>query len=891
MPSHLTTSILFTGTLSLEWEDSGLAPDTRRLKFEKQLLDQAAGSKTNNRLLWLLHLGLSDPAIPLSAVLSFWRDFAATWIHQVRTDPENDTKRERITVTLDNTTATGFRSRIPPMIGADRADVSFFFRIWDGITETFRSGISGFKGSVDDFLTSLTPDAPHIDRIHFHLVENRSNTDRPFAFLATYTTRLDKHGQTRHQPLRQVLEEFTGNERKMLELLATVNKVAKSNALVHSLVESGDLFRMTGFTPDEAFSFLQGVAAFESAGILCRIPRWWKKGPRAAKVTLTIGRKTPSRVGVNALLNFTPLLTIDGEPLSETEIRRLLEQAESLVLIKGKWVPVDLDSLKKTLDAFKAAKKAASREAIHFDQAMRLMTGIASKETTSPVPGADIRSGAWLASILDKMVHPELIRKTPPAPGLTAHLRHYQQAGLNWLGFMHSLGFGVCLADDMGLGKTIQILAHLQKLRKKGRTSLIIVPASLIENWRTEINRFTPDISFVIIHPQAGDGSDPDTLEKSIRRYDCAITTYGMLKRCDWIARFKWFYVVCDEAQAIKNPGTAQTKAVKSLQCDSRCAMTGTPVENRLSDLWSIFDFINPGLLGTISAFKTFIKKIDTHPEGYGKLRDVVRPYILRRSKTDKSIISDLPDKIELKTWCTLSKQQSVLYQRLVDKLDDELSGATGIRRKGIILNYLIRFKQLCNHPDHYMGANGNYHENESGKMQRLAELCTPVVERREKMLVFTQFAEIVAPLSRFLESQFGSTGVVLTGATSVSKRRKAVEKFQSDAYVPFFILSLKAGGVGLNLTAANHVVHFDRWWNPAVENQATDRAFRIGQKKNVMVHKMICKGTIEEKIDLLIDDKKSLADKVVSSGGENWITEFDDKRIQEMFRLTMDSV
>ena len=889
MSNHLATSILFTGILSLDWEESPHSSDARRLKLEKQLLDQAARSE-QSRHLWLVTLGLSAADIPLSPALSFWRDVAASWIHQVRTDPESDNKRESVTVPLDDAVVNEFCSRMPPMIGSDRVDASFFRGVWDCITQAFRTSISVYKGSVDDFFNSLTPDAPHIDRIHFHLVENRNDADRPFAFLATYTTRIDKQGRTRHQPLRHALEEFAGNSRKMLELLAVVNKVAKSNSLIHSLVENGDLFKMIGFTAEEAFSFLGGVATFEDAGILCRIPRWWNKGPRQAAVAFNLGSTTPSRVGADALLSVTPSLTIDGEPVSETDIRRLLERAETLVFIKGKWVPVDLESLRKTLEDFKAAKKEAVQGNISFADALRLMAGIHTAGGITLPPGAEIRTGDWLASILEKMANPDIIRKTPPSSKLRAHLRHYQQAGLNWLGFMHSLGFGVCLADDMGLGKTVQMLAHLQKLRKKGRTSLIIVPASLLENWRAEITRFTPDLSFVIIHPQAGDGPDTDTLEKEVHRYDCAITTYGMIRRCDWVARFRWFYVVCDEAQAIKNPGTAQTKAVKALHSTFRCAMTGTPVENRLSDLWSIFDFMNPGLLGSFSVFRSFVKRIDSLTDGYGKLRSVVRPYILRRSKTDKTIINDLPEKVELKTWCMLSKQQAILYRRLVDKLEDELSGTAGIRRKGIILSYLIRFKQLCNHPDHYTGDGGEFSLHESGKLQRLAELCLPIAERREKMLVFTQFAEIVPQLSRFLQEQFGCAGITITGATSVTNRRKAVERFQSDAYVPFFILSLKAGGVGLNLTAANHVVHFDRWWNPAVENQATDRVFRIGQKKNVMVHKFICKGTVEERIDLLIDDKKLLADKVVSSAGENWVTELDDSRIKEMFTLTMDS-
>jgi non-specific serine/threonine protein kinase len=378
-------------------------------------------------------------------------------------------------------------------------------------------------------------------------------------------------------------------------------------------------------------------------------------------------------------------------------------------------------------------------------------------------------------------------------------------------------------------------------------------------------------------------------LEKKIGDYDIAITTYGMLGRCAWLSAREWFYVICDEAQAIKNPATKQSRSVKALKCRHRCVMTGTPVENRLTDLWSLFDFINPGLLGSFGEFKSFAKGLDHNPAGFGRLRKVVHPYILRRSKSDKSIISDLPDKVEMKTWCALSRHQALIYQELVRRLDKELSLVDGIKRKGIVLAYLMKCKQLCNHPDHYAGS-GVFLPEESGKFKRLMELCETIHEKREKMLIFTQFTEIIDPLSGFLKNIFGASGLSLSGATSVKKRNEAVERFQGGEYVPFFILSLKAGGVGLNLTEASHVIHFDRWWNPAVENQATDRAFRIGQKKNVMVHKFICKGTIEEKIDALIEDKKKLAGEIIPSAAENWITELDDKQIKDMFRLTLSS-
>jgi non-specific serine/threonine protein kinase len=316
--------------------------------------------------------------------------------------------------------------------------------------------------------------------------------------------------------------------------------------------------------------------------------------------------------------------------------------------------------------------------------------------------------------------------------------------------------------------------------------------------------------------------------------------------------------------------------------------MTGTPVENRLSDLWSLFDFINPGLLGSFGEFKKFAGSLNDHPEGYGRLRRVVHPYILRRNKSDKSIISDLPDKVEMKTYCTLSKSQAVIYKDLVNRLEHDLAHVDGINRKGIVLSYLMKCKQLCNHPDHYSGT-GNYEQDQSGKFMRLAEICETIHEKREKALIFTQFAEIIGPLDSFLKSIFGASGLTLSGSSSIKKRKEAIDCFRNNSvYTPFFILSLKAGGVGLNLTEASHVVHFDRWWNPAVENQATDRAYRIGQKKNVVVHKFICKGTVEEKIDALIEDKKKLAGEIVPSAAENWITELDNRQIKDMFRLTI---
>ena len=315
--------------------------------------------------------------------------------------------------------------------------------------------------------------------------------------------------------------------------------------------------------------------------------------------------------------------------------------------------------------------------------------------------------------------------------------------------------------------------------------------------------------------------------------------------------------------------------------------MTGTPVENRLSDLWSLFDFVNPGLLGNSKEFGSLAKGLANAPNGYAGLRKVVNPFILRRLKTDKSIISDLPDKVEVKTWAAMSKKQTVLYSEVINGIIEALENSEGIQRKGLILSALMKFKQLCNHPDQYLGMN-SFDEKESGKFQRLREICETIYEKREKVLVFTQFKEMTEPLSRFLATIFKREGLVLHGSVPVGKRKKLIEKFQAHEYVPFFVLSLKAGGVGLNLTAANHVIHFDRWWNPAVENQATDRAFRIGQKKNVMVHKFLTKGTIEEKIDEMLTEKSKLSNEVVAASGEHWITEMSNNELLDLFTLKL---
>jgi non-specific serine/threonine protein kinase len=548
---------------------------------------------------------------------------------------------------------------------------------------------------------------------------------------------------------------------------------------------------------------------------------------------------------------------------------------------------------------FEEAERIAAKDGLTFAEAMRMLAGAdVTKEDAATGTDPDwscVVAGPWLAETLKGLRSPEELAKIDPGRELNGTLRPYQQVGVRWLHLLAALGLGACLADDMGLGKTIQVLSLLLVLRRgakgKRQPSLLVAPASLLANWADEMARFAPGLKALIAHTSGISAGELASLSpERLAQVDLVITSYGSLLRIPWLATTQWNLVVLDEAQAIKNPGAKQTHAAKKLAAKARIALTGTPIENRLGDLWSIFDFCNPGLLGSAKEFGSYTKSLADKPHNpYGPLRELVRPYILRRLKTDKTVISDLPDKTEVKAFCPLSRKQAALYQQAVKDLAEQLKDAEGIRRKGLVLSFLMRFKQICNHPSQWLG-DGAWAEEDSGKWARLRELGEVIAAKQEKALVFTQFREVTAPLSAFLGSVFGRPGLVLHGETEVKKRKDLVRRFQEDESVPFFVLSLKAGGSGLNLTAASHVVHFDRWWNPAVENQATDRAFRIGQTKNVLVHKFVCRGTVEEKIDELIESKKQLSKELLEGGGEMNLTELGDDELLRLVALDLKS-
>jgi len=891
MNQELNVVVMPNGSLQLEWTDTQKNRNKSSMLLQEEIYKRFSGDADS----WLLFLDFCDHQVLLSPSLDYWRNFAGVFTKRLSQTPDLEILRHKVKVLVEEDELRQHLECAPLMTGSEYLSLELLEAVWTGLNNTFTLAIKSYNGTVEDFFRDYSPNVHLVGRVFFHLVEHKSD-DYPFAFMATYSTSLNKKGKSKHLPLKYALQEYENDNERLLELLTTVHAAAKNSPLISDLIETGELFHPLAWTSGEAFSFLKEIPIYEEAGILCRMPNWWKGSASGVRLNFSVGDSRPSFVGMDAILNFNAQLFLGDTKISEKEARQLLSESEGLAFIKNKWVAVDPERLRQTLDAYEKAKKMMGKEGLSLKDALRLqlvpekLLGGYEKDVDHSVSNGD-----WLKSVIRKLLDPDLITSVRINRSFKAKLRDYQQKGLNWLYFLHSLQFGACLADDMGLGKTVEVLAFLNILKsepkksgKPKKASLLIIPASLISNWDNEIRRFSPDINFHIAHPGAGSTKiirDKD--EKSLDAFDLVITTYALAQKYEWIKTHLWNYIILDEAQAIKNPGTKQARAIKELHCFNRVIMTGTPIENRLMDLWSLFDFLSPGLLGNAREFKKFSKRLKDDTSGYSRLRKVISPYILRRLKTDKTVISDLPDKVEMKTYASLSKKQVLLYKDLVEDIKESIDETEGIQRKGIILSSLMKFKQLCNHPDQYLGT-GGFEEKESGKFLRLREICETIYEKREKVLIFTQFKEMTEPLHDFLEDIFHRKGLVLHGSVAVGKRRKIIEQFQSQSYVPFMVLSLKAGGVGLNLTEANHVVHFDRWWNPAVENQATDRAFRIGQKKNVIVHKFLTKGTVEEKIDMMLEEKSRLSEDVIASTKETWITEMKNDALMDIFKLTL---
>lgn len=654
----------------------------------------------------------------------------------------------------------------------------------------------------------------------------------------------------------------------------------------------------------EAFQFMRECAPLlEEGGFGVLVPPWWNRsGARLGLRARVSPAKSSASEGVaqgvmslDRLVSYRWELSLGGQRLSQEEFEALAALKSPLVRLRGEWVRLDPEQVEAALRFFSRRDREGESA---LPEALRLGLGGVEQLEGLEVEEVDFEDG--LKEWFDRLSGERKLELLPPSDSLRAELRPYQRVGYSWLDFVRKAGLGACLADDMGLGKTLQTLALLSRDRESGllrAPTLIVCPTSVVSNWQREAERFTPDLR-VLAH-QGHDRLRGEEFLAEVEHADLVLTSYALMRRdADMLQSIGWHGVVLDEAQNIKNPEANQTKVAYQLSAGFRLALTGTPVENRLNELWSIMRFLNPGYLGSRQEFRRrFARPIEREgdEETLRKLHRLTKPLVLRRLKSDPRVIDDLPDKQETKVYCYLSEEQASLYEAVVRDVMEELEDAEGIQRKGLVLSMLTRLKQICNHPAQFLhegdagAANGG--ARRSGKLARLLELLEETMSVGDRSLIFTQYQEMGAMLHRTLPERFDTATQFIHGGTPARKRTEMVRRFQEDEKGPeIFILSLKAGGTGLNLTRASHVFHFDRWWNPAVEDQATDRAYRIGQRRNVQVHKFVCTGTLEERIDEMIEHKKALAESIIGTDGA-WISELSNQELREMVVLRREAL
>ncbi len=711
--------------------------------------------------------------------------------------------------------------------------------------------------------------------------------------------------------------ELTALERHVARpdevLLRGLGRAAR---LVHSLGPALAEMAPCGQSTDAAgvLAFLRdGAPVLEEGGFGVLAPPWWRSS--RARLGLRLKARTSPKtagstgtIGLEGLCDIRWEAVLGDEKLGLAELRALARLKQPLVRLRGQWVELHEEDLAAAITA--VGRRGAGAVQLSAGQVLRTALGL--EPAADGLPVAAVEADGWLGDLLAG-ADDRRLRPIPTPDGFDGALRPYQERGVGWLAFLGDLGLGACLADDMGLGKTAQLLALLLEERGpggkapvrrgpavKGRgraaepalgPTLVLCPMSLVGNWQREAARFAPKLSVYVHH-------GPDRLagraftRKAVAS-DLVLSTYGLAARDQQLlATVAWRRMVLDEAQQVKNSAARTTQSVRAIPAERRIAMTGTPVENRLSELWSIMQFLNPGMLGSEKAFRERFSlpiERDGDDEAAARLRRITGPFVLRRLKTDRSIIADLPDKLEMKEFCNLTREQASLYQAVVDDMLARIDEAEGIERRGLVLATMMKLKQVCNHPAQFLG-DGSSVAGRSGKVSRLVEVLEEAVAEGDRSLVFTQFTQMGDMLDRHLRSRLGCDVAWLHGGVPKKKRDAMVERFQGADGPPVFLLSLKAGGTGLNLTAATSVVHFDRWWNPAVEDQATDRAFRIGQKRNVQVRKFVCGGTLEERIDAMIEAKRALADRIVGSG-EGWITELSTEQLRQVVALSADAV
>jgi SNF2 family DNA or RNA helicase len=639
----------------------------------------------------------------------------------------------------------------------------------------------------------------------------------------------------------------------------------------------------------EAFQFLKEDAwALKASGYRIMVPAWWtSKGRLRAKIKLKAKKQSSSEsdsptsyFSKSNLVRFDHALAIGGHEVTQEEWQALINATQPLVFFRGQWMEIDPKEMQKIQSLFDSAANKEDMASIKD-----LLVRAADDELY------DVELDDEIQHTLDQLTGNKDLALLPSPDKLEATLRPYQIRGLSWMAFLENIGISPCLADDMGLGKTMQVISLL--LAQPGtKPALLVAPTSVIGNWEREIEKFAPSLKTIVHHG----GKRLKNESTQLGGIDLVITSFALCRKDKKIFEAQsWSRVIVDEAQNIKNPAAAQTKAICKLQADSRIALTGTPIENRLTDLWSIFHFLNPGYLGNKAYFKRAFEypvQRDNDPYKIKVLKSLVEPFILRRVKTDKNIIQDLPDKVEQKVYCQLTKEQAAIYQNIVDSVTEKIKILDSKQdERALILSTLLKLKQVCNHPAQVLQDGSEFSVSRSMKLKRMIDIVSEAIGNNESILIFSQFTEICEMLNNHLQQKLGHNTYYLHGGTSRTKRESMINQFQhEDTQASIFILSLKAGGVGITLTKANHVIHFDRWWNPAVENQATDRAYRIGQNKTVFAHKFVTTGTIEERIDTMLEDKQKVSDMIVGND-ESWLSKLDSKSFVDLIKLSQSEI
>jgi SNF2 family DNA or RNA helicase len=875
------------------WEPVIAGTDAQRLKRLSATMPHACRALTGRE-------DTSPPDTPAATVLS---SFIIEVVDELVRSAFTPDSRSSVTASRRRQ-ARSFESVHDQWLQALRAD--------DGTIRGGTSELAQLAEQVREWQRPVTAQAATPFRLCFRLEEPEEG-DEMFGGVATTraSSRVSvSQGRWRVRYLLQALDDPSllvpaakvwnarGRQAALLKrgafrpreyLLSALGQAAKVSPQVERSLKSA---APDGYELDAvgAHEFLQEQAwLLEQAGFGVMLPAWWTRKGTKLKLTARAVVESPKfqgggRLSLEEIVKFDWEVALGDERLTLAELEMLARLKSPLVRVRGQWVELNAEEIQAALDFW---KRGASGRARVRDLVQMALGGNAA------VPGgiafAGVEATGWIGDLLAQLEEGKGYAETPVPEGFAGTLRPYQVRGYSWLSFLRQWGLGACLADDMGLGKTPQTLALIQNAWQENsrRPTLVVCPMSVVGNWQKEAARFTPGLPVMVHHGLTR--AKGKAFKREAERSALVLSSYALLHRdFEFLKEVEWSGVVLDEAQNIKNPQTKQAQAACALPSGYRVALTGTPVENNVGDLWSLMEFLNPGFLGTLAQFKRdfFLPiQVNGDEEAAQKLKRLTGPFILRRLKTDRTIIADLPEKQEMKVFCTLTKEQASLYAAVVEEASRELDGTSGIQRKGVVLATLSKLKQVCNHPAQFLGDNSAI-QGRSGKLARLTEMLEEVLATGERALVFTQFAEMGAIIRRHLQETFGREVIFLHGAVPKRQRDQMVSRFQSEDGGPrVFLLSLKAGGTGLNLTAANHVFHFDRWWNPAVENQATDRAFRIGQRRNVQVHKFLCAGTLEEKIDEMIQHKQELAERIVGAG-EGWLTELSTAALKELFTL-----